>query len=388
MEKATENCTKIEEEYDKERKKFQNKAWDTRENISGAREYITKGYNDNKDNLATKIKEYPIEKPQKDKRKLEEDISKFFKNTPEEKKIISIFDDTQENIFAKLKELAHKNTSLLSERIVGAEDSYLSTLIHELNNSSWVASGKSYIQSAEGKCPFCQQGLPEEFSKHIESHFDETYKRKTTQLDTLKENYKREADTIIKKLELVRDNSDYEEYINDTELRKQTEKLQNSLEENSKYIEDKVKEPHKAVQLSSIEEQEDEIKRSIGEINEKIRENNETVKDIERTKGNTQKDVFLYIAYECKDEISTCKKIKKEEEALNSEKKKAEEDLKKIQEEISKLKASLTDITKSVDTINTLLKDNGFTDFKLKETENKDYMIVRGGEEGVLSYFK
>ena len=169
-----------------------------------------------KQTFVDKVEKYRGEKLIKERRKIEDGIKLYAKEL-KEKAPITVFDDARNaplvKSFAKLQEIA--NNLLLREVIVGAEDSYLSSLIKELKNSDWVADGRKYIQNPKEKCPFCQQNLPGEVAKDLEAYFDESYKKKKGELGKLLETYENEKKKILEKLEAVK-NPDYKEYVDAT----------------------------------------------------------------------------------------------------------------------------------------------------------------------------
>ena len=61
---------------------------------------------------------------------------------------------------------------LFRESVIGKSNSTIGKLIEKVGNSQWVLNGKKYIEKSEGKCPFCQQQLPDGFSKMLEDYFE------------------------------------------------------------------------------------------------------------------------------------------------------------------------------------------------------------------------
>jgi len=51
----------------------------------------------------------------------------------------------------------------------------LSALIQHLANGDWVSQGRQHLDSTAGKCPFCQQDLPEDFGAKLSAHFASGY---------------------------------------------------------------------------------------------------------------------------------------------------------------------------------------------------------------------
>ena len=79
-----------------------------------------------------------------------------------------------------------KLNELLDKVIVGKEDVPIKQLIDKLNNKNWIEQGQEYVQSSEGKCPFCQQDLTEDFKQQLKLLFDEEYKTSINEIKQLK----------------------------------------------------------------------------------------------------------------------------------------------------------------------------------------------------------
>jgi wobble nucleotide-excising tRNase len=63
--------------------------------------------------------------------------------------------------------LAFETDEILSTVIVGKDNVAISELIQKLGNSAWFSQGKQYLDVSDGVCPFCQQPLPDDFSKRL-----------------------------------------------------------------------------------------------------------------------------------------------------------------------------------------------------------------------------
>ncbi|WP_166865843.1 AAA family ATPase [Salinibacterium sp. ZJ70] len=70
---------------------------------------------------------------------------------------------------------SHPAWNLLAAPITGSADVTLAALINDLGNQDWVAKGRDFLAVAEDRCPFCQQGLPDNFLEHLAEFYDATY---------------------------------------------------------------------------------------------------------------------------------------------------------------------------------------------------------------------
>lgn len=66
---------------------------------------------------------------------------------------------------------------LLGTVIVGKSDTPIGTFIEYLKASDWVKTGVGYARKVPGKCPYCQQSLPQNIQEDIEAYFDKKVSR-------------------------------------------------------------------------------------------------------------------------------------------------------------------------------------------------------------------
>jgi wobble nucleotide-excising tRNase len=80
--------------------------------------------------------------------------------------------------------------TLLAEAITGSDGTEFARFMKILNASEWVRRGHdAYVHKADGKCPFCQQKLPDDFETSMASAFDESCQESLNTLRTLQSNY-------------------------------------------------------------------------------------------------------------------------------------------------------------------------------------------------------
>lgn len=85
----------------------------------------------------------------------------------------------------------------LAEAIKSSDGTEFARFMKMLNASEWVRRGHdAYVHKADGKCPFCQQKLPDNFQTSMANAFDESYQESLNTLRTLQSNY----DTKMKAL--------------------------------------------------------------------------------------------------------------------------------------------------------------------------------------------
>lgn len=76
-------------------------------------------------------------------------------------------------------------------------DSAFSTFMKAMNSANWVRQGhEAYHESANGKCPYCQRELPEDFEEELARCFDAEYEADLAALRKFKAEYGQAANAI------------------------------------------------------------------------------------------------------------------------------------------------------------------------------------------------
>lgn len=66
------------------------------------------------------------------------------------------------------------SSSILEKKIISHSDSAFATFMKAINATDWVRQGRETFHT-DGKCPYCQQKLPEDFESEIAQCFDKEY---------------------------------------------------------------------------------------------------------------------------------------------------------------------------------------------------------------------
>ena len=274
---------------------------------------------------------------------------------------------------------AIEKAKILSEIIVGKDNTVISGLINKLNNSPWVNQGREYLSHSDGKCPFCQQELPEGFLQKIEDYFDFTYEEKIKELKRLLDDYQKQVVDIDEKLTGILDK--YPDSILDkNQLQAKKSELDKILQHNTTFMKEKVAMP-------TIENKIQQSKGIIQGINTILTESNSTIiAQNERARNfNKEKiksEVWRYVVDFLKSDI---KRYVQQVSELEKTQKEQIRNLQKINKEITTTEQLLhqeekkkTSVMRTINKINTVLKQFGFTNFKLDKTaDGNNYKIVR-----------
>ena len=272
---------------------------------------------------------------------------------------------------------------LLDESVSNSSDTEFANFIKAMKSTDWVRQGyEAYHNHTDGKCPYCQQVLPNGFEEEIAKCFDDAYQDKIKQITEFRTSYRNYCTDAWKIFDENRKGEVYPEVSLD-KYNALMDSLLAKVKANIAVIDGKLKEPSKPVQLDDITKTINEINVIIEGINAKIQTNNLVVGSKDAKQREFRKKLIEYLRYVLQKDIKNCqnheKKINDEIAAL---KKKADD----CREESKKLANQLTDLNKqnsntldTVQKINVLLHDAGFQGFSLQLKPNVPnvYEVVR-----------
>ena len=284
-----------------------------------------------------------------------------------------------------------ENNPIWRKIIVGKADVDIAKLIQKLNINDWVNQGRAYIQEEEEICPFCQQQtISEDFKKQIDSFFDETYLSDTKSLKDLKHEYNTLTQNAINQLNDIEVN---QKAFKSTKLNIDTfasylQTLISQNTSNSEFLNNKLKEPSRSIDLVSLKDQFELITGLINTTNVEIKKHNDIVANFKTEENSLIQSVWKFIVEEFKVDIAKFNNdkagLETGIEALDKQLTDKINEYKKLDSEIKELSKNVTSIKPTVDEINRLLKSYGFLNFEIiPATEDGFYQIQR--EDGVLA---
>ncbi len=274
---------------------------------------------------------------------------------------------------------------LLSTVIVGKSDTPIGTFIEYLKASDWVKAGVGYARKIPGKCPYCQQSLPQNIQEDIEAYFDKKYEDNKADLDVYEKSYSsmvHKVKAVVQEIE----NKRYT-YIDYAEFDDKKAILISKLEKNQQIIQSKIKFLSEVVEIESIISIASELSGMIEQFNAKIEKNNALVENQGRARTECKKRVWDFLTLQCIGDIEKFLKEfggrEKGKKHILEQKKQREDTIKSLTAEIEAKESSLTSVRPTVDAINHLLKEFGFNGFLLEVNEDKTgtYKIVRPSGE-------
>jgi len=273
-----------------------------------------------------------------------------------------------------------ENNETLSKKIVGKDDVDIAAMIKKLDNSAWVKQGRSYFDQNDGYCPFCQQKAEDNFANSLEEYFNETYQNDLDKIETLATNYDSYSSAILQRIDGILATNP--KYMDCEKLQIQKDAVEAKINANKQHIVRKKKEASSVITLEPLQDTLTEISEEIKAANIKVKKHNETINNITKERAALTSQIWRFIVEEIKTTYDTYASKKDDfDKAISSlkeniEKLKTEKAIKS--NEIQNLEKEITSIQPTVDSINSILKEFGFTNFSLSSSEQKGfYNIIR-----------
>jgi wobble nucleotide-excising tRNase len=275
--------------------------------------------------------------------------------------------------------------------IVGKADVDIAKLIQKLNINDWVNQGRNYLLEKEDTCPFCQQNtITGGFKSQLESFFDETYLNNIKSLKELKQEFINLNQNIINQLNDIETNQKNFKgsKLNIEKFSAFIKTLISQNTANNEFLNNKIKEPSRSVELVSLKEQLDLITELIRSANSEIKKHNDIVANFNTEKSSLTKSIWKFIIEEFKADITKFKTDKSGlQTGITSLQTQLTDKLKEyntLDTEIKNLSKNVTSIQPTVNEINRILKSYGFLNFEIVPAiEGGFYQIQR--EDGTIA---
>lgn len=286
--------------------------------------------------------------------------------------------------YLKIRRLEVRINELLNEIIIGNRDIDISGLIESLGIRKWVENGIDILKESEQKkkCPFCQEDtITEALLEKFDLYFDKTYKEKIDRIKKLKQMYSDEVSEFLRNL------SEIELVFNkQAQTTKVISLIKDLLFNNLQEIDFKIEKSNEQKSITSILE----FKKQLSIIIRSIKENNDAFENLELNKTNFEQNVWLYLAFNSKDDINNYHNYK---ENLASEYANAcsykdflFSQVIESEQKIIENRDKTVDTNIAKENINTILKNSGLTGFEIDEINDENdiprYVLKRDQSEG------
>ncbi len=274
---------------------------------------------------------------------------------------------------------------LLDKVIVSSSDTPFVRFMKALGAtaSDWVRDGHTrYASAAEGKCPYCQQKLPENFEAEIAACFDAQYRQDIRDLGQFRTAYADETAGIVRRLKA--NIGDTMAFADIKEYREKIALLESNFEINRQRISEKCKEPSKTILLEDTDSVLLEIGSLIDGINKLIRANNEIVSGKRSGRIRCKIEIMQHLAFLLADEVNNYRektdRLKKKIDEIVIKEQRLKKEIAALTVQISELNKHNVNTEAAIDSINKMLKESGFQGFGIRAKRDIEnvYEVVRG----------
>lgn len=277
---------------------------------------------------------------------------------------------------------------LLAKPVISGADAPFSAFMNALGATDWVRHGhERFAEKANRRCPYCQQALPDDFEKRFIESFDARYRADIEALKRLRADYAEDMHDYLKTLRQNLVAAD--EKLDTTDYRDKLKLMEIAVETNLQRIDDKLKEPSRAIALENVKEIRRELNALIDAINARIDEGNAAILRRAQIREECARQAWRHAAAELGGELSLYSTLTHELQAelarLDVSLERKSRILDALDSEITDISARVVSALPAISAINAILRDAGFQGFALREKRDaiNMYEIVR--DNGVIA---
>jgi len=299
-----------------------------------------------------------------------EQLSEQYQNLYE-KEINKVESQINISTYKKIREIENKLEVLLQEVIVGNEDVDIANLINALNIRDWIEQGVKLTEQTNAICPFCQkptidENLKEQFSKY----FDETYKQKISNIQTLLSQYQVQTNLFLSSILEIQN-----EFNPNNIVSEEYRILKSIFDSNIEIIRQKIQKSNEKKNLFLINTR----KKQLSTIIKIIKENNTAFESLEVNQQKFVKNIWKYMAANSQNQIQSLEKRKEKYTRIETLADALLDDcdlkINASKQKIEQLRTQTINTKEAVDNINIILKNTGFEGFEIKERESNENNI-------------
>lgn len=281
--------------------------------------------------------------------------------------------------------LAHESDPVLKKPVIGKDDVDIAAMINKLGNSDWVRQGRTFYETNNQVCPFCQKPTTAAFAASLSEYFDETFETDSKAIDTLLSEYANDSSDIQARVERII-SAPPAKFLDVEKLKSHKAILDQMVGANQLLLDKKKKEPSLPVLLKSLATVCTSVKELIDATNAQVTEYNRMVDNLATEKRNLTAEVWRFVLKELELDLAWYSEKKDSlDKAFANLNEKIRETTARIsakQNEIRDLELQTTSIQPTIDGINDILSRFGFDSFRLViGTDKKSYRLVRHNDE-------
>ena len=306
-----------------------------------------------------------------------------------------LLDDEMDKLKHKINETSKENLlelifsiespNKLRDEVAGLlEQTVISSTIDRFKEdgelNTWAKTGfVIHKKKNDNTCQFCGQKLPKNYLQRLEEHFNDEYEKLLTQIEILKTNINRLADTMLTLPDKARLYDElgeqYERCNND--LIAEHQSYRSFLKELAFKLEEKETNPFVIVNFE-IELPSIDIESKLAAVNAIISDHNNKTDNFQKEKNVARDKLEISLVAEAEDEYL---KMQKRIAEINAEKSVLTDNISKIKKKVESFEREILEHRKPADEINRdLIAYLGRDEIKFEVKEN-GYRITRNGED-------
>lgn len=274
---------------------------------------------------------------------------------------------------------------LMQTPIVPRGKSELTQVFERLRNADWFTAGLEHAHLNDGKCPFCQQTLPDNFEAQVEAAFDESYEVQVGALGNLASRTHEKITSLNELIVALERNH----RLGDRNFSSLAAEFRGLSQEIVTRIEAKLQAPAVVVQLPDLNVLLRKIIDVIQSVNSDIRSENAKIASLRIERQRLTDDARSYLAQVKSREVLESLKarvgpLQKKIDGVVLALAAKREQLEKQVSELREIEKSIGSDQGVVEYFNEVLESVGFHSFSIaSERTGKGYVLVR--DEGILN---
>ncbi|TBG89353.1 hypothetical protein ELG67_09755 [Rhizobium leguminosarum] len=278
--------------------------------------------------------------------------------------------------------LTLESSPILAKRVFGKVDVPIAGMIRHLRNSDWVRQGLHFFHQNGDKCPFCQQATDDDFRRHLEDYFDETYQRDVDEIAGFLTTYVLYTERVTQQLDQLAASTS--QYLDQASLHPLSEAARAKCALNIQHLQRKRSEPSAVVELEPMAQVFEEINALLAQGNARIDAHNSLIDNIVSERQVLVSDIWRYIVDEASINLdayrAACTAISRAIDGLTRGIEQKDADRREKTSRLRELERQVTSVQPTVNAINQLLASFGFNNFTLATAQesNRFYRVVRG----------
>lgn len=260
-------------------------------------------------------------------------------------------------------------SEILSVVIANSAQTGFARFLEDIGATEWMRLGHAeYHKKADGKCPYCGQGLQPDFDQVFVQSFDDSYERNLRALSAFLEAYRAKANEMYMALSKLPE-SLYPE-VDEKRYRDKLAALHGVILANVETIRGKVSEPAAVVTITKTEPLFQELSDLIAGFNKLIDANNSIVAAGPKKRNECRDQVFELMAFHLRDTFAAYAASDSELKTEAARQQSAFDEQTalalKLDAEIRELNSQTVETETAMRNINTMLRDAGFQGFELR----------------------